>query len=162
VKITSRLIIWLLCAGALVLACGPHAHHNESAANAADAPPVEKTTTPPPDGQVLATSANVSVSESVALSLHVTNLADHSVELDFPNGQTHDFVVLDSSGHELWRWSNGRMFTQALQNKLLGSTETVTYEESWNPHGLHGEFTLLAILRSSNFPKEERVGFTVP
>ncbi len=85
-----------------------------------------------------------------------------SVEIDFPNGQTHDFVVLDSSGHELWRWSNGRMFTQALQNKLLGSTETVTYEEQWNPHGLHGDFTLVAILRSSNFPKEERVGFRVP
>jgi hypothetical protein len=162
VKITSRLIIWLLCAGALVLACGPHAHHNESAASAADAPPAPKPQTPPDDGQVLATSANVSVSGSVALSLHVTNLADHSVELDFPNGQTHDFVVLDSSGHELWRWSNGRMFTQALQNKLLGSAETVTYEEQWDPHGLHGDFTLVAILRSSNFPKEERVGFRVP
>jgi len=162
VKITSRLIIWLLCAGALVLACGPHARHNESAASAADAPPAPKPKAPPADGQVLATSANVSVSESVALSLHVTNLADHSVELDFPNGQTHDFVVLDSSGHELWRWSKGRMFTQALQNKLLGSTETVTYEEQWNPHGLHGDFTLVAILRSSNFPKEGKVGFRVP
>jgi hypothetical protein len=144
-----------------VLACGPHTHHNESAASAADAPPTPPRP-PSADGQILATSANVSVDQSVALSLHVTNVADHSVELDFPNGQTHDFVVLDSSGHELWRWSNGRMFTQALQNKLLGSTETVTYEEQWDPHSLHGDFTLVAILRSSNFPKEERVGFKVP
>ena len=81
-KITSRLIIWLLCAGALVLACGPHAHHNESSASAADAPPPARPEAPPADGQVLATSANVAVGESVALSLHVTNLADHSVELD--------------------------------------------------------------------------------
>jgi hypothetical protein len=143
-----------------VLACGPHAHHNESAASTTDAPPAPKPATP--GGQLLATSANVAVGGSVALSLHVTNLADHSLELDFPNGQTHDFVVLDSSGHELWRWSKGRMFTQALQNKLLASTETVTYEERWDPHGLHGDFTLVAILRSSNFPKEERVGFKVP
>lgn len=157
-KITSRIIIWLLCAGALVLACGPHAHHNDSAASAADAPPAP----PPPDGQVLATSVKVAVSNAVDLSLHVTNMADHSVELDFPNGQTHDFVVLDSSGHELWRWSNGRMFTQAVQNKLLGSSETVTYEEQWDPRGLHGNFTLVAILRSTNFPKEERVAFRVP
>jgi hypothetical protein len=162
VKITSRLIIWLLCAGALVLACGPHAHHNESSASAADAPPQARPEAPAAARQVLATSANVAVGESVALSLHVTNLADHSVELDFPDGQTHDFIVLDSAGHELWRWSSGRMFTQALQNKLLSSTETVTYEEHWNPHGLHGDFTLVAILRSSNFPKEERVGFKVP
>lgn len=161
-KITSRLLIWLLCAGALVLACGPHAHRNDSSASAADGPPAPKPTAPAPEGLVLATSANVSVGDQVALSLHVTNVADHSVELDFPNGQTHDFVVLDSAGHELWRWSSGRMFTQALQNKLLNSTETVTYAESWNPRGLHGDFTLVAILRSSNFPKEERVAFEVP
>lgn len=161
-KITSRLIIWLLCAGALVLACGPHAHHNESSASAADGPPTSRPKLPAADSQILATSANVSVGQSVALSLHVTNVADHSVELDFPNGQTHDFIVLDSAGHELWRWSSGRMFTQALQNKLLSSTETVTYEERWDPKGLHGDFTLVAILRSSNFPKEEKVGFRVP
>ena len=145
-----------------MLACGPHAHHNESAASTTDAPPTPKPAPPPAGGQLLATSANVSVDGAVALSLHVTNLADHSLELDFPNGQTHDFVVLDSSGHELWRWSHGRMFTQAVQNKLLGSTETVTYAEQWDPHGVHGDFTLVAILRSSNFPKEERVGFKVP
>ena len=144
-----------------MLACGPHTHRNESAA-AADAPPAARPETSAADGEILATSANVSVSESVELSLHVTNVADHAVEIDFPNGQTHDFVVLDSAGNELWRWSHGRMFTQALQNKLLGSTETVTYEERWNPRGLHGDFTLVAILRSSNFPKEERVGFKVP
>ncbi len=163
-KITSRLLIWLLCAGALVLACGPHAHHNESSASAADAPPAPTApaSNADDDGLILATSANVSVGKSVALSLHVTNVAEHSVELDFPNGQTHDFVVLDSAGYELWRWSSGRMFTQALQNKLLNSSETVTYEERWNPRGLHGDFTLVAILRSSNYPKEERVPFAVP
>lgn len=145
-----------------MLACGPHAHHNESSASAADGPPASSPRRPVADSQILATSANVSVGQSVALSLHVTNLADHSVELDFPNGQTHDFIVLDSAGHELWRWSSGRMFTQALQNKLLSSTETVTYEERWDPKGLHGDFTLVAILRSSNFPKEEKVSFRVP
>lgn len=163
VKITSRLLIWLLCAGALVLACGPHAHRSESAAaSTTDDPPAPQPATPAAVGQLLATSANVSVAGHVSLSLHVTNLADHSLELDFPNGQTHDFVVLDSTGAELWRWSSGRMFTQALQNKLLSSNETVSYEEQWNPHGLHGDFTLVAILHSSNYPKEERVGFSVP
>ena len=163
VKITSRLVIWLLCAGALVLACGPHARHNESAAaSTTDEPPPPPRPATAANGKVLATSANVSVNGAVSLSLHVTNLADHSLELDFPNGQTHDFVVLDSNGDELWRWSRGRMFTQALQNKLLSSSETVTYEERWDPHGNQGDFTLVAILRSSNYPVEERVQFKVP
>lgn len=144
-----------------MLACGPHAHHNESAAaSTTDDPPVPRPVAS--NGKVLATSANVSVGGAVSLSLHVTNLADHSLELDFPNGQTHDFVVLDSTGAELWRWSKGRMFTQALQNKLLSSSETVTYQEQWNPRGKEGDFTLVAILRSSNYPVEERVRFTIP
>lgn len=161
VKITSRLIIWLLCAGALVLAYAPYARHSESAASTTHEPP------PPPtkratDAGPIAASANVSVANGVAFSLHVTNVADHSLELNFPNGQTHDFVVLDSVGREVWRWSTGRMFTQALQNKLLGSTETVTYEEKWAPSGLHGPFTAVAILRSSNFPIKEKVAFKLP
>lgn len=163
-KITSRLIIWILCAGALVLACGPHAHHNESAASTTDEPPAAPPRAPATsaDGKVLATSAHVTVNRAVSLSLNVTNLAEHSLELDFPNGQTHDFAVLDSAGQVLWRWSAGRMFTQALQNKLLSSSETVTYEEKWDPNGLRGDFTLVASLRSSNYPIEEKVGFRIP
>ena len=151
-----------------MLACGPHARHNESAAASTPSqttppPPLPSgPATPPARDQLLATSANVSVKGQVSLSLHVTNLADHSLELDFPSGQTHDFAVLDSAGKELWRWSSGRMFTQALQNKLLSSSETVTYEEQWNPRGQQGDFTLVATLRSSNFPVEERVGFKIP
>ena len=162
-KITSRLLIWLLCAGALILACGPRAHHNESVASTTtDAPPPAPRPSTAAGDRVLATSANVSVNDGVSLSLHVTNVADHSLELDFPNGQTHDFVVFDSAGREVWRWSTGRMFTQALQNKLLSSSETVTYEEKWKAHGRRGTFTAVAILRSSNYPVEEKVAFTLP
>ncbi|HEU4643472.1 MAG TPA: BsuPI-related putative proteinase inhibitor [Gemmatimonadaceae bacterium] len=155
---TSRLLIWLLCAGALVLACGPHARHNESSASTTDARPA----TPVPDDRALATSANVKVEHGVAFSLHVTNLADHAVELDFPSGQTHDFVVIDSLGREVWRWSDGRLFTQAFQNRLLDTKETATYEEHWDGRGRRGHFTAIALLKSSNHPVEERVSFTLP
>lgn len=158
---SSRLVIWLLCAGALALACGPHARHNESAASTTDAKPAEPRA-PASDEHPLATSANVAVKNGVALSIHVTNLSDHAVELDFPSGQTHDFVVVDSLGREVWRWSDGRMFTQALQNKLLDSRETVTYAEHWDGRGRTGRFTAIALLKSSNHPVEERVSFTLP
>ena len=45
--------------------------------------------------------------------------AASGVELDFPDGQTHDFVVLDAAGSEVWRWSDGRMFTQAHAEQVL-------------------------------------------
>lgn len=158
---TSRLVIWFLCAGALALACGPHAHHNESSASTTDSAPSPRTT-PVDDDRVLATSVNVAVDDGIRFALHVTNVSDHAVELDFPSGQTHDFVVVDSIGREVWRWSDGRMFTQALQNKLLGSKETVTYEERWPGRGRRGHFTALAVLKSTNHPVQERVAFTLP
>jgi hypothetical protein len=158
---SSRILIWILCAGALVLACGPHVRHNESAASTTDPAP-RPTEAPRPNGRVLATSANVSVKDGVTFTLHITNLADHALELTFPNGQTHDFVVLDTAGREVWRWSRDRMFTQALQNKMLGAKQTLSYEERWSGPGRVGQFTAVAILTSSNHPVEERVEFALP
>lgn len=157
---SSRPVIWLLCAGALALACGPHSH-NESAASTTDARPEQAAPTQDATGG-LASSANVRVNHGIDFALHVSNLEDHAVELDFPSGQTHDFVVVDSLGREVWRWSNGRMFTQTFQNKLLGSRETVTYQEHWDGKRRRGRFTAVALLKSSNHPVEERVTFTLP
>ncbi|HEX5436033.1 MAG TPA: BsuPI-related putative proteinase inhibitor [Gemmatimonadaceae bacterium] len=157
---TSRLLIWLLSAGAITLALGPLAHYGESAASAIVVEtPHHHSSAPRP---VLATSLQLAVSHGVAFTLHVTNTSDSHVEINFPDGQTHDFVVLDSTGHQVWRWSNGHLFTQTLQNKLLNAKESVTYEEHWQPAGRHGRFTAVAILKSSNHPVEERVQFVLP
>jgi hypothetical protein len=102
------------------------------------------------------------VHKGVRFTLHVTNVSDHAVELNFPNGQTHDFVVVDSLGREVWRWSTGRMFTQALRTSLLGANETLTFEERWPERRRHGAYTAIALLKSSNHPVEERVAFTLP
>jgi hypothetical protein len=110
----------------------------------------------------LAASAKVAVGSNVDLALQVTNLANHAVEVNFPSGQTHEFVVLDSTGHEVWRWSTGRMFTQALQNRQVDADQTLSFRERWDPRGHHGKYTALASLRSSNHPVEERVDFVLP
>src|SRR5215216_4018854 len=122
----SRLLTPFLFVGSLALACLPQ----PKPAADAKAPAVARKKSP--DDQPLATTLDVSVAGdsargsapgTVRFALHVTNTTPKSVELDFPNGQTHDFVVLDSSGRELWRWSRARMFTQTVQNRLLGSRE---------------------------------------
>ena len=111
----------------------------------------------------LAASAKVAVSPTgVKFALQVTNLAPHAMEVSFGNGQTHDFVVLDTLGREVWRWSTGRMFTQSVQNREVDANETLSFGEGWKPNGLHGKYTALAMLRSSNHPVEERVDFVLP
>ena len=150
----SRLLALLLCAGALVLACGPRAHSNEAASNA--------TQHVTDSGAVLATSLNVSVERGVQFAFHVTNNSEKGIELRFPSSQTHDFVVLDSIGREVWRWAGDRMFTSAMQTKMLGARETMKVEEDWDPAGKKGRFTVVAKLTSRNHPLEEKAEFAVP
>jgi hypothetical protein len=150
----SRLLVLLLCAGALVLACGPRAHSNETSATASQ--------TSDNSGRVLATSLNVSVERGVQFAFHVTNNSEKGIELRFPSSQTHDFVVLDSIGREVWRWAGERMFTSAMQTRMLGARETMKVEEDWDPAGKKGKFTVVARLMSGNHPLEEKAEFALP
>jgi hypothetical protein len=150
----SRLLVLLLCAGALVLACGPRAHSNEASTAASHATDN--------GGKVLATSLNVSVERGVQFAFHVTNNTEKGIELRFPSSQTHDFVVLDSVGREVWRWAGSRMFTSAMQTRMLGARETMKVEEDWDPAGKKGKFTVVAKLTSRNHPLEEKAEFVLP
>jgi hypothetical protein len=135
----------------LAAACGPRARASESAARKrlADGPPV-------------VSSLDVQTDGEVRFALLVTNNAEKRMELTFPSGQTHDIVVLDAAGREVWRWSEGRMFTQALQNRILDANETVSYAAAWEPATRQGDFVAVASLRSENHPVEQRVRFTLP
>ncbi|HZO20782.1 MAG TPA: BsuPI-related putative proteinase inhibitor [Gemmatimonadaceae bacterium] len=151
----SRLMVLLLCAGALVLACGPRAHSNEASANATQRQADQSANT-------LATSLNVSVERGVQFAFHVTNNSEKGIELRFPSSQTHDFIVLDSIGREVWRWAGDRMFTSAMQTKMLGARETLKVEEEWDPAGRKGRHTVVAKLTAGNHPLEEKVEFALP
>ncbi len=109
----------------------------------------------------IAASLDVKVGDEVKFAFHVTNSSAKRVELRFPNGQTHEVVVLDPQGREVWRWSHGRMFTQSMQNKILGASDTLTFTETWRPEQA-GSYTAVASLLSENFPTEQRTGFSLP
>lgn len=149
----SRLVIALLAAGGIAFACGPRPFESEAASASA---PVAKTR----PGAALATTLELSVSNTVDLRLHVTNGTSKKIELTFPSGQTHDFYILDAAGREVWRWSTGRMFTQSVQNKLIDAGGTVSYAESWNGPLPQGTYTAVAVLLSSSHRTEQRVEFS--
>ena len=152
----SRLIVPLLCASALAFACGPLSHSAELPAPGEAAAGADTT------ANGVAASLGVAVGPEVEFALRVTNADEKRLELDFPNGQTHEMVVLDATGREVWRWSRERMFTSAVQTKLLGTGETTTYTERWTPPANStGSYTVIARLRSSNAPIEVRRGFTL-
>jgi hypothetical protein len=103
----------------------------------------------------------VVVREGVELVLRVTNNTPAKVELLFPSGQTHDFAVVDSADREVWRWSEGRMFTQALQNRILDANGSLRMNAAWRTSIPPGRYAAIATLLSENKPREKRVEFEV-
>lgn len=162
----SRILIALLCAGALAFACGPRTHSEAaSTASLATAAPVtlQGVASAAHKNAKLASSFEVKVEEDgVRFALRVTNEAKKQIEVTFPSGQTHEFSVLDTLGREVWRWGASRMFTQSVQNKLLSGGETMRIAERWEKPLQRGKYVAIASLNSSNFPVEERVEFTLP
>jgi hypothetical protein len=172
-----RLAVSVVFVGTLAYACGPSTRSDVAVDRSA--PPrkgialasmaggvvrssnaVEKTLKS--GSATLTTKFDVAQSgDEVRFALRVVNATPKSVEVNFPSGQAYDFVVVDSVGREVWRWAEGRIFTQSVQNKLLGKGESITVSEKWSP-AKPGRFTAIAVLRSSNYPIEEKVAFERP
>ena len=184
----TRILIPLLLAGAVALACGSRTHNDASASPtdkragnagllAAPAPtalaanavtpqasgtsetPVKHAGTPAADAPLRSAFIVRAEARAIHFSLDLTNRSKKHVELAFPSGQEYDFVVMDSVGREVYRWGKERMFTQSLQNRVLDGGETMRFEEKADKALPNGSYVAVATLRSSNYPMQERVSF---
>lgn len=162
------LLIPLLCLGAVAFACGPRSHSEASLASMSIAqaarPIVEPQKKKPKKREASVTKITPAFSVQVEhktlhFALDVTNVGKKDVEITFPNGQTHDFAVLDSTGREVYRWADGKMFTQSVQNRTIETGETMRIAEHGAPALPPGSYVAVATLRSTNFPVQERVAF---
>lgn len=162
-----RLIISLLCAGALAFACVPRSR-SEAPASLGTASASQATTPAPAPRKSAAKNEarldsrlNVTVANhDVRLALALKNVGGKHAEITFPSGQSYDFVVVDSTGQEVWRWSKRRMFTSGVHNKQLAAGEGMQISEEWNATE-PGRYTAIATLRSSNYPVEQRIDFVM-
>lgn len=112
----------------------------------------------------LASSLQVEAgADSVRFVLQVTNVSAAPLALVFGSGQTYDFAVRDGA-RELWRWSAGRGFTQAVREETLAPGETRTFAESWRPpaEARGRPLTAVARLASSTHPVERTSPFALP
>lgn len=66
----------------------------------------------------------------VKLLLH--NQGDQPLSLTFPSSQQFEVIIKRANGEELYRYSKGKMFSQALTYARLQPGETKTWETAWN------------------------------
>ncbi len=175
----TRALITLLCAGAAGLVWSPRAHSEASyptlqiqgrAPNDTDGVKQQgrpvKVTHPhgrrSMDGKLVPSLNVVRVGDEVRFSFNLVNAGTRRVEVKFPSGQTHDIVVLDSTGREVWRWAEGRMFTEARQYRTISGGDSLVLQEGWERPAVTGKLIAVAVLKSTNYPIEHKVEFTLP
>jgi hypothetical protein len=89
--------------------------------------------------------ARVKVGQAVRFTFRLVNNVGREELLTFPNGQRYDFWVT-SGTREAWRWSEGRVFVQAIMHETIASQSGLTFAESWTPESAgsyiaHGRLT---------------------
>ena len=171
----TRLLIPLLLAGAVALACGSRSRSDASVTPVVNHPvalaespahpavAVRHVASPNDTASVRINPAFAVTTEqkSLRFNLAIKNEGKKHVELAFPNGQEYDFAVVDGRGKEVYRWGSGRMFTQSRQNRMLDGGDTMRIEESASPALAPGSYVAVATLNSSNYPVQQRVPFSL-
>lgn len=89
----------------------------------------------------------------------VENGGTNPVDLAFRSGKVADVVVYES-GTEVWRWSDGRLFTQALGTETLDPGQSFTHEVAWEEPP-PGEYVAEASLDARNVSLVERNAFEI-
>lgn len=99
--------------------------------------------------------------DAVEFSLTVANAGTEPVEVTYRSGLHADVTVLAGEDErEVWRWSDGRMFTQAIETEALAPGESVRYTARWEDPS-SGEYAAVANLEATDADVEERAEFTV-
>lgn len=79
----------------------------------------------------------------VRFTVRAVNNGGTPVELTFPSGQRYDFWVT-ARGDEVWRWSEGMMFTQDVATEVIEGQGGLTFSESWTAEA--GSFVAHGVL----------------
>ena len=141
-------------AAAVAYACGPRTAFHGSGTGP---------TSTPPTRPAVAAALDVNVQGRVRFALRVTNNAAKRLELTFPSGQTHDFVVIDRRGTWSGVGAKGACSRRPCRTECSTSDETPVLRGELDPRRrCTVMFVAVASLRSENHPVEQRVQFTLP
>ncbi|WP_223701266.1 BsuPI-related putative proteinase inhibitor [Sutcliffiella deserti] len=94
----------------------------------------------------------------------VKNNLDEDAEITFSSGKEYDYMVYDAEGVMVKQHSEGRMYTQAIQEILLPVGDTLTYTANYEEvaSGLSkGEYTIEFVFADPNHYASAKETFQV-
>ncbi|SFA79069.1 MULTISPECIES: BsuPI-related putative proteinase inhibitor [unclassified Bacillus (in: firmicutes)] len=89
--------------------------------------------------------------QEALIRLKVENQTSEKLKLEFPTSQFYEYIVKNQKGKEIFRYSNGRSFLQAIQQIELDPGEEKIWEDRWTyPVGTKpGDYVIEAVLKAS-------------
>jgi hypothetical protein len=71
--------------------------------------------------------------EPIRFDFEIVNRANRQVRVSFPDGQTHEFLVVDPDSAQVrWKWSDGQEFTQAVSELVFEPYASKTFTLIWD------------------------------
>ncbi|WP_017185447.1 BsuPI-related putative proteinase inhibitor [Alkalibacillus haloalkaliphilus] len=70
--------------------------------------------------------------DNVKFNMKLTHEGDEDLTLSFSSGQKFEIVVTDPNGEEVYRFSEGMMFTQAIETSELSPGDELDFQDSWD------------------------------
>nr|WP_261383051.1 BsuPI-related putative proteinase inhibitor [Bacillus paralicheniformis]WEZ24554.1 BsuPI-related putative proteinase inhibitor [Bacillus paralicheniformis] len=83
------------------------------------------------NGSVTLTVEPVQKQGEIEFRMSVVNHTDDVAEFEFSSGQKFELIVSDKEGNERYRYSKGKMFTQAFQTMTLKPKESYDFTDVW-------------------------------
>lgn len=91
--------------------------------------------------------------EPITMMLRVSSRTREEVVFHFSSAQRFDFAIRDARGGEVWRWSDGRIFAQALGTEAIGPVRPeLTYRAEFRGNLAPGWYRLEAALAAKDRP----------
>jgi hypothetical protein len=115
-----------------------------------------------PDSPLAADLTADLTADAVTFAFTVSNADTAPVDLTFRSGMRADVAVSDEDDQdrEVWRWSEGRMFTQVVETETLEPDESTTVELRWDDPP-PGTYLAEASLAAADVAVTDRVSFEV-
>ncbi|WP_026585284.1 BsuPI-related putative proteinase inhibitor [Bacillus sp. J33] len=97
--------------------------------------------------------------EALEMDVILRNTASYPLEFEFPTSQKYEIKIHDAKGNEVYTYSNGKAFLQALQTLRLNPDESMIWKEKWGyvKDGIRvpeGEYSINAILQARKLNDE--------
>lgn len=105
--------------------------------------------------EINTSASNVRRGEPLGVTIMLVNNTGEELDLEFRTGQKYD-LILERHGREVWRLSEGRGYTQAIQRETLSDRDYLIFTEIIKPDVRRGRYNLIAEITTAD-PEIERV-----